>query len=93
VGHYPTGASPYGVLDTSGNVWEWVNDWFAPDYYSTSPYMDPQGPPPGTYGSKVQRGGSWDYYYYGIRAAFRSADIPTERDNNVGFRCAMSAGQ
>jgi formylglycine-generating enzyme required for sulfatase activity len=91
VGDYPTGASPYGALDMSGNVWEWVNDWHDSDYYDTSPYDNPQGPPSGSY--KVLRGGSWlDYWGY-VRAAGRNLGYPTYRGFNVGFRCAVSPGE
>ena len=55
VGSYPTGASPYGVLDMAGNVREWVADWFDYYYYSNSPYYNPTGPSTGTF--KVTRGG------------------------------------
>jgi len=37
VGSYTSGASPYGVMDTAGNVWEWVADWYSATYYSSSP--------------------------------------------------------
>ncbi len=57
VGNYPSGSSPYGVLDIAGNVLEWVNDWYQSDYYSISPYNNPPGPNTGT--TKVMRGGSW----------------------------------
>ena len=88
VGSYPSGASPYGVLDISGNVWEWVNDWFDAEYYSISPYENPTGPEDGTY--KVARGGgSWSQTLNAI--TFRSRPVPTINGNNVGFRCASDA--
>ncbi len=58
VGDYPSAASPYGALDMSGNVWEWVNDWYDSEYYSDSPYENPPGPPSGS--QKVLRGGGVD---------------------------------
>lgn len=90
VGAYPTGASPYGVLDMAGNVWEWVNDWWQTDYYSVSPYENPMGPDTGSY--KVLRGGSWLYSWYDVRAAYRRYGYPPGRGHYVGFRCAVSPG-
>ena len=90
VGDYPTGESYYGALDMSGNVWEWVNDWWAGDYYSYSPPSNPQGPASGTY--KVVRGGSAFYYWAWVRAASRNMIAPAERYNQIGFRCAVGAG-
>jgi len=91
-GDYPSGASPYGALDVRGNVWEWVNDWYDSDYYSDSPYTNPQGPPSGSY--KVLRGGSWNDYWDNVRVANRGSIIdPDNRYRNVGFRCAASPGE
>ena len=90
VGDYPAGASiPYGVLDLAGNVFEWVNDWYLYNYYSTYPYSNPPGPITGTY--KVLRGGSWIYSVTFLRVAARSVEEPSYSSDFIGFRCAADA--
>ena len=89
VGTYLNGASPYGTLDMSGNVWEWVNDWYSPTYYQDRP--DPDTSPPGpsrdeSDGRKVIRGGSFDTAGIDARTADRNAVLPGPYQN-IGFRC------
>jgi formylglycine-generating enzyme required for sulfatase activity len=91
VGDYPTGASPSGALDMSGNVFEMVNDWWDADYYTYSPYENPQGPPSGVY--RVMRGGGWFSYGTSTRVAIRDPIHPTQSDYGIGFRCAASPGE
>jgi formylglycine-generating enzyme required for sulfatase activity len=55
VGSFPP--NDWGFYDMTGNVWEWVHDWYQADYYAVSPDKDPMGPPSGT--EKVLRGCSW----------------------------------
>jgi len=86
VGDYPTGASPYGALDMSGNACEWVNDWYQDDYYSVSPYENPQGPEAGEW--KVLRGGSWYNGASYVRTTSRGATAPDSL--GFGFRCAAA---
>jgi formylglycine-generating enzyme required for sulfatase activity len=88
VGNYPTGASPYGVMDMSGNVWEWVNDWYQEDYYSISLPNNPTGPESGTY--KVIRGGSYNETEWYNRVAMRELNYPNVRTRTGGVRCALS---
>lgn len=87
VGKFPPNV--YGLFDIAGNVWEWCNDTFDPDYYANSPAKDPKGPVTGS--EKVIRGGSWmcsENYCQGYRAAARSHSAPDSGLNNLGFRCA-----
>ncbi len=94
VGQYPQGASPYGVLDLVGNVWEWTDSWYLP--YPGSDLRKPE------FGMKhrVVRGLSFHSlgHYPGnaysrvlavyARASTRSYDPPAERLGDLGFRCA-----
>ena len=95
VGSYPAGASPYGALDMAGNLWEWTADFYSPDYYSTSPTKNPQGPENGYV--FVERGGSWRKSERPVRSTYRHHYIPpilgsfVNSHNYDGYRCAASA--
>ncbi len=86
VGSYPEGASPYGVMDMSGNVNEWVSDWYEALYYKYSPLDNPQGDTSGE--SQLLRGGAWDRNLSNARVSNRI--LPTEWLKDSGFRCARS---
>jgi formylglycine-generating enzyme required for sulfatase activity len=90
VGSYPSAASPYGVMDMAGNVWEWVWDWYSSSYYSTydpdSWPDNPTGPLTGTYREK--RGGSWMSDRLFVRATYRSTVNVLLPD--WGIRCVRS---
>jgi sulfatase modifying factor 1 len=91
VNSYPTGAAiwPLGsVLNMSGNVAEWVSDWYDPNYYDSAAAAgpDPQGPATGT--NKVNRGGSWDTMPFFTRAVHRRDQVPNIPAADIGFRCA-----
>ncbi|MBN1428989.1 MAG: SUMF1/EgtB/PvdO family nonheme iron enzyme [Anaerolineae bacterium] len=89
VGSYPMGASPYGVLDLAGNVYEWVYDVYAPDYYENSPYRNPTGPEGGSF--RVTRGGSFFNQAYRNRSSNRNnAYIPA---NSVHFDGGARCGK
>jgi formylglycine-generating enzyme required for sulfatase activity len=78
----------WGLYDMHGNVWEWVQDWFANGYYAQGPNVDPAGPEGGTF--RGYRGGSWNFSASYARTASRFGGRPTNRYDFVGFRLARS---
>lgn len=97
VGSYAVDVSPSGVREMSGNVWNWVSDWYQEDYYFYSPYSNPQGPSGPTYSSgdncddcKVVRGGSWWFAWRYARTSYRGRTSPWTHANWLGIRCARS---
>jgi len=86
VGIRPAGASPYGLLDTEGNMWESCEDWWDPDYYKSTPLKNPAGPKTGW--AHVQRGGSWDSRWVALSASRRNFAYLGYREGDFGFRCA-----
>lgn len=87
VGSYPAGASPYGVLDMAGNVWEPVGDWYDKAYYTNSPQRNPGGPSSGT--DRVTRGGAWGGAARDVSTTYRGWSAPDLRADGQGFRCAQ----
>lgn len=81
VGSYPAGATPEGLLDLAGNVWEWTASPYCPYPFRTD----------GDCGDsrRVLRGGGWDTTeHLDVRAARRYPATPSARGKSVGFRCA-----
>ena len=82
VGAFPFGASPFGIEDMAGNVWEWCMDYFEP--YRGIAKVNPHGPASGA--KRVYRGGSWKSRFNSLRATTRGSNVPNYSCNDLGFR-------
>ena len=80
VGIFPNGAAPEGVLDMSGNVWDWcLTDYSSPQEQATDEDIRSDA-------RRVLRGGSWGYIRLSARAASRDGNFPAFRVSGYGFR-------
>ena len=79
-------ANELGLHDMTGNVEEWVNDWYSKDYFSKKNVSNPQGPDGGN--SKVVRGGSWKSLKDEVSVTRRAAYTPATKSTSLGFRLA-----
>jgi formylglycine-generating enzyme required for sulfatase activity len=86
VAMFPQGASPYGVLDMSGNVFEWTTTRFRPYPYDAADGREDTI----QYGSRVFRGGAFGFDAVLARTSFRSHFYPYARYDWVGFRVCRS---
>ncbi len=90
VGSFPDGASPYGIMDMVGNVWEWVSDWYRANCDAPIDLKNPCGPEWGRL--KVVKGGGWlDWASIYLRCSVRTPRKPSYADATIGFRCVMPA--
>ena len=84
--------NPFGLFDIHGNVWEWVQDWWEPNFYTRfqeKTALDPGGPSPS--GSRrMNRGGCWSTPASYGRASSRDSQIPTTRGFGFGFRVSLT---
>lgn len=94
VGSFPTGASPYGILDMAGNVAQWCADWYDENYFQNAPAHNPSGPTDGK--ARAVRGSTWidcATRNWSMLTTSRGQNDPTKPSGRIGFRCVVIPGK
>ncbi len=83
-------ANPFGLYNLAGNVWEWMEDWYSQEFYTTADAT--QTDPVNTMESefKVRRGGAWNYHLATLKSASRFPDEQFKGNDHFGFRVVQS---
>ncbi len=90
IGSIPENVSPYGIYDMAGNVGEFTQDWYDPDYYLNSPYKNPTGPDSSPLDTVASRGGSFFSQMTFLKVYQRVSEFHRyDAFRNVGFRCVI----
>ena len=87
VGSYPAGASAFGPLDLSGNLWEWTSSVAADYPYNATDGREDNAPEAG---NRAVRGGSFYYTNYQIRCAARTGFAPATASEHIGLRVVLT---
>ena len=92
VGSFPKGASPYGVMDMAGNVWDWTSTIPKPYPYDSTDGREAEQDvaDESKWPQRVLRGGPWSNGIWWVRSSVRYRIVGNYFNNNIGFRCAAS---
>lgn len=91
VGSYPEAVSEFGLMDMTGNVWEWVADSYVEGFYGVSPSENPLAQEASQV--HVVRGGGWASNWLAVRITSRGYDLSVYSGLDLGFRCAIDGGK
>lgn len=91
VDEFKEGASPYGLYDMAGNVYQWIFDWYDQNYYSNAPALNPMGPESGEY--RAIRGSSFESEKSQLDPAIRRYGARVYHSRDLGFRCVVQQPQ
>jgi formylglycine-generating enzyme required for sulfatase activity len=88
IGVFPGGQTPEGLVDMTGNTWDWISSLYTPYLYDAADGREALSPPGAR---RVVRGGAWNGGRGLARASFRGGDAPGDRSDNVGLRVVRSS--